>query len=381
VVNRSQRDIDANKKMGDALRDEAEFFNRNTVYRSLSDRTGTAVLSTTLNRILIEHIKKELPGLRTRVDQLIKDKERELARYGDDPSSGGMNAQQLVVSIITTYCGRFNDLIQGKVGDTIDDDLKGGARINRIFKDVYAVEVAASTSVSDADPREVWFMMRNHAGITFPMFVAHQAFEGLVRRHVELLRAPGLKAVNLVANEILNIHAQVHFPELDRYPQIKDAIRNEVENLVNGCVDPTVQFINDVIDGEKLFINTARHDFRGAAVLAEKKAKSAIPQKLSTKEVDRLNTTTLKNLCARYFELVRLQIADLVPKAIVSLLVEKSTEKLQPVLLQKISGSRLAEEIMREDPRITSLRKQCLDLLGALRKAQSILNDVRSFSL
>jgi hypothetical protein len=70
-----------------------------------------------------------------------------------------------------------------------------------------------------------------------------------------------------------------------------------------------------------------------------------------------LNTKTLIFLCARCFKLVRLQIADLVLKAVVSLLVEKSTEKLQSILLQKISGSRLAEEIMKEVPRITSLRK------------------------
>jgi dynamin 1-like protein len=223
--------------------------------------------------------------------------------------------------------------------------------------------------------------MRNHSGITVPIFVSHQAFETLVRRQVELLREPGLKAVGLVANEILNIHAQVHFPELERYPQIKDAIRNEVEVLVNSCVEPTNQFVNDLIDGEKAFINTARHDFRGAAVLAEKKAKSALPQKLSAKQVDQQNTTTLIALCARYFELVRLQIVDLVPKAIVMMLVETSTKELQNMLVQKICGSGLAEEIMKEDPRITSLRKQCLDLLGALRKAQAILNEVRAFSL
>jgi hypothetical protein len=67
--------------MSDALRHEAKFFARIPVYRALSDRTGTAFLSTTLN--------------------LIKDSERELLRYGDDPSSGGIDAHYLVVSIVT----------------------------------------------------------------------------------------------------------------------------------------------------------------------------------------------------------------------------------------------------------------------------------------
>jgi dynamin 1-like protein len=85
--------------MVDALRDEQQFFAQHAVDHSLSDRTGTAVLSVKLNRILIEHIKRELPALRTRVEELIKDKEREVEHYGEDPS---MNAYQLVVSIITT---------------------------------------------------------------------------------------------------------------------------------------------------------------------------------------------------------------------------------------------------------------------------------------
>jgi replication fork clamp-binding protein CrfC len=384
VVNRSQADIDAHRKMADALKSEQQFFAQHTVYRSLSDRTGTTVLSKRLNRILIDHIKRELPGLRTRVEELIKDKERELERYGADPGDSPMNAHQLVVSIITTYCSRFTDLIAGKVGDQVEDDLKGGARISRIFKDVFEQESMDAPALSSSDGglcREVWWMMRNHSGITVPIFVSHQAFESVVRRRIENLRFPALKAVNLVSNEILNIHAQVHFPDLERYPQVKDAIRNEVEDLVNSCVEPTHQFVNEVIDNEKQFINTARHDFRGAAVLAEKRIKDQVPQKLTSKQIEQQNVKTLINLCARYFELVRLQVVDIVPKAIVMMLVEGSTTKLQNVLVQKICGSGIAADIMKEDPRITQLRRKCQELLGTLRQARSLLNDVRSFSL
>jgi dynamin 1-like protein len=295
-----------------------------------------------------------------------------------------MNAHQVVVSIITTYCSCFSDLIAGKVGDQVDDDLKGGARISRIFKDVFEREIMDVPALSSSDGglcREVWWMMRNHNGITVPIFVSHQVFDSVVRRRIENLRFPALKAVNLVSNEILNIHAQVHIPDLERYPQVKDAIRNEVEDMVNGCVEPTNQFVNNLIDNEKQFINTAKQDFRGAAVLAERKKKEQVPQKLTSKQIEQQNVRTLINLCARYFEIVRLQVVDIVPKAIVMMLVEGSTSKLQNVLVQKICGSRLAEDIMKEDPRITQLRRKCTELLNALRHAKGLLNDVRSFSL
>lgn len=218
--------------------------------------------------------------------------------------------------------------------------------------------------------------MRNHAGITVPIFVSHQAFESLIRRHIEVLRPPALKAVNLVANEILNIHAQVTFSELERYPQVKDAIRNVVEDLVNSCVEPTVQFVNDVIDNEKLFINTARHDFRGAAVLSEKKSKEAVPVRKSRDQIERENTKTLVNLGARYFELVRLQIVDLIPKAVVMMLVEGSSKQLHDLLLNKVYGSEIVDEMLKEDPKITTKRKKCQEILVALKEAQDILRRV-----
>jgi hypothetical protein len=63
------------------------------------------------------------------------------------------------------------------------------------------------------------------------------------------------------------------------------------------------------------------------------------------------------------------------------MLVEGPTAKLQDVLVQKICGSGIAEDIMKEDPRITQLREKCTELLGALRQAIDLLNDVRSLSL
>ena len=381
VVNRSQKDIDMNKPMSESLKKEMEFFNNNPIYKGFVDRCGTAVLSKTLNRILIEHIKKAIPGLRTRVTTLIQDKEQELEKLGADPAEGVLNTKQMILTMTSTYVQAFEDLIEGKVGDQIDDDLKGGARISRIFTSQFEKEVLAIPPIQAAQLREVWFLMRNHSGITVPIFVSHQAFESLIRRHVESLRPPALKAVNLVANEILNIHAQVTFTDLERYPQVKDLIRNVVEDLVNSCVEPTVQFVNDVIDNEKIFINTARHDFRGAAILAEKKKRDAVPVRKTKAQVDQDSTRTLVSLCARYFELVRTQIVDLIPKAVVMMLVEGSSKQLRDVLLKKVVGSDVADDMMKEDPRISKQRTKCKEILVALKKAQQILQEVRQMNI
>lgn len=381
VVNRSQRDIDNNRPMKDAQRAELEFFEKHPVYKHMTEKCTTKVLANTLNRLLVDHIKKSLPSLKTRVASLIEDRERELLRYGDDPAKDGLNPNELIMTIIQKYVQGYEDLIAGKVGNKIDNELRGGARINRIFQDKYETMIAEIPSMSTLNLKDVYNLILNQSGVRSPLFVPHQAFESLIRRWIENLRPPALKAITLVANEILQIHANVIFPELEKYPQMKDAIRNVVEDLVNSCVEPTVQFVNDVMDNELLFINTARHDFRGAAIIAERQNRDNAPTKKTEREMAEDVTKTLVMLASRYFELVKTQIVDVIPKAVIMMLVEGSSKTLNETLLKKILTSGMASEIMREDPNITKNRKKCQDTLVALRKANDILQNASKFRI
>ena len=382
VVNRSQADIDRKKPMKESLRQEREFFENHPVYKNLLEHCTTKVLATTLNRLLVDHIKKSIPGLKTRVQTLINDKQRELERYGEDPAGGHADTNELIMNVIQQYVNGYNDLIEGKTGSYIGEDIKGGAKISRIFQDVYVKKINEEIPpITSMDVEEVKYLIRNQAGITVPIYVPHQAFESLIRRQIEKLRTPALTAINKVSNEILTIHGQVTFPELERYPQLKDAIRNVVEELVNGCVEPTVQFVNDVMDNEKIFINTARHDFRGAAVLAEKKAKEDIPTKKDKNQIQKEQAQQLINLASRYFELCRTQIVDVIPKAVIMMLVEGSSKNLSDTLIRKVYTSGLARDLMKEDPNITKRRKKCQDQLNALNKASEILSKVTKFRI
>jgi dynamin 1-like protein len=51
VVNRSQRDIDADKSMPDALESEIEFFKCHPQYRNIAHKNGTKHLAKTLNHV------------------------------------------------------------------------------------------------------------------------------------------------------------------------------------------------------------------------------------------------------------------------------------------------------------------------------------------
>ena len=66
VVNRSQRDIDADKCMSDALESETEFFKSHPQYRNIALKNGTKHLAKTLNQVrALLFLLGELRGLRT----------------------------------------------------------------------------------------------------------------------------------------------------------------------------------------------------------------------------------------------------------------------------------------------------------------------------
>jgi len=327
-------------------------------------------------------ILKSLPALKTRVVTLIEDKTKELERYGPKTSDND-SSSSLIMKIIQSYVKGYNDLIEGKAAHSIEetDELKGGARINRVFNDVFEQSVKEIPPINSIPIEEICYLMHNQRGLNIPLYTPHQAFESLVRRQLELLKQPAIKVINLVSNEILSIHANVTFPELERYPAMKDAIRNIVEDLVNNCVEPASKFVNDVLDNEIIFINTARHDFRGAAVIAEKKLKDLIPTKKTHQEEINEQALRLRSLADRYYELCCTQIVDVIPKAIIMMLVEGSSKNLNEKLIESIFVSGLARDILKEDPQITKARERCEKSLEALNTASHILADVSKFHI
>jgi dynamin 1-like protein len=60
IVNRSQRDIDENKLMSDAMADEQRFFETHPVYKTIAYKSGTKYLAKTLNSVRFSPPKKNL---------------------------------------------------------------------------------------------------------------------------------------------------------------------------------------------------------------------------------------------------------------------------------------------------------------------------------
>ena len=135
IINRSQKDIDANKSINAHLADEAKFISAHPVYSQLKN-VGTPQLGRFLNRELLKHIAAVLPDLKNRVTSQRDRVLAELDSMGDWKAHAGASKSmgRVLLQVLNKFGNAFTSMVEGKkhAGDLIT----GGARINWIFNEV-----------------------------------------------------------------------------------------------------------------------------------------------------------------------------------------------------------------------------------------------------
>ena len=71
VMCRSQKDILSGKPIKEALAAEENFFRTSVSYAPIASRMGTPYLCKTLNMIIVKHIKKCLPIIRSKITSML----------------------------------------------------------------------------------------------------------------------------------------------------------------------------------------------------------------------------------------------------------------------------------------------------------------------
>ena len=85
----------------------------------------------------------------------------------------------------------------------------------------------------------------------------------------------------------------------------------------------------------------------------------------------------IEKLIASYFLIVRKSIQDSVPKAVMHCLVNDVKEKVQSELVSELYRTDAYDELMEESIETTARRKEVSEMVKALQKASTILNEIR----
>ncbi|GAA5949719.1 hypothetical protein JCM10213_001369, partial [Rhodosporidiobolus nylandii] len=91
---------------------------------------------------------------------------------------------------------------------------------------------------------------------------------------------------------------------------------------------------------------------------------------------EEMETSLIRALIASYFGIVRQTIQDLVPKAVMHLLVNHSRETIQNRLVASLYKESLFDELLHEDEALTAERTRIMGLLKAYREAFQTLSEV-----
>lgn len=473
VVNRSQNDINNNKSIRDALKDEEAFFRNHPAYRSVADSLGTKHLAKTLNKILLEHIRETLPDLKNKINTLTLQAQQKMREYGSGPISGD-SPGALLLQLLTDYTTEYVESIEGRNTDIIKtNELFGGALINHIFVSKYypqMSEIDACENLTDYDIRTA---IKNAKGSRTSLFVPEAAFEILVRRQVKNLEEPSIQCVDRVFEELVNIEEYCE-KKLVRFPNLRERVKEFVMQLWKEYSIELKEFIRNLIRIELAYINTNHPDFLGGGrnVFSLMMTKSQQQQRMnraqsgdqllpshSQQQQPMMTTTThrsnpqqqqqqlqpslmhpsrsqgqlthqqheddsiydynpslssssivngtmksnvnqmnvmgllggsleerekqevdiIRALLTAYFDnVVRKNICDSVPKAIMHFLVNKSKLNLQSELVKELYKPELFEVLLKENEAVARARKATQKMLAALSKAQDALSQVKN---
>jgi len=109
--------------------------------------------------------------------------------------------------------------------------------------------------------------------------------------------------------------------------------------------------------------------------LGEKLSIKDQQQPSQTLDRDELEVRLIRSLITSYFQITRQTIHDLVPKAVMHLLVNYSRESVQNRLVAALYKEELFGELLHEDENLAQERDKCNAMLDLYKKAFTIIND------
>lgn len=384
VVNRSQQDIENKKPIEKAIEDESKFFQQH--YPTIAKKHGQPYLAKKLSKLLMRHIRDCLPDLKDRVNSLISQYQAQLNSYGDPIT----DKAQTILNIITNFASTYCNTIMGGKRRVNHARLSGGARILWIFYSSFNQALDCIKPLETLDKKAILLTARNEAGVRTAIRVP-DVFELLVRDQIERLKAPSLRCVELVHEEmgkfVLHSGDEVQL-ELLRFPKLRARIEEILTKLLAERLPATQEMIVNLITIATAHINTEHPQLREVhnithqepmrinGTMSNGNTTIMTDETYLRSEREKLECEDIARNVDVYFKIVKEKFKMDVPGAIMGFMVNHITTNLQTALIKEIYHQRDFDELLSESDDIAQRRKQTAEMLSALRKAGEIINTI-----
>mmetsp|Transcript_20517 Transcript_20517/g.33754 ORF Transcript_20517/g.33754 Transcript_20517/m.33754 type:complete len:1065 (+) Transcript_20517:158-3352(+) len=258
VVNRSQKAINEKMSMREARAREADYFRSHPVYNSMMSILGTSILSTTLNKMLIGHIKVCLPDIRKNVTEKLLKVSADLEELGG-PLQSMSDKKTVLVSILNSYSKEFRNAIDGRSVDMNITELYGGARIAYIFRDVFSPALMNLDPCHNLKDEDIRNAIRNSTGVGQSLFMP-RVVSTVIQRQLIRLRDPSIECARYVLDELIRISTTVNKKRFRRFEDLQTAIHQEVAKFLKDLFGKTAKKIEAFMEAQMSHISLDHPD-------------------------------------------------------------------------------------------------------------------------
>lgn len=383
IINRSQQDIKDGKKVADAIKSEAKFFEEHSIYNAMpGGYTGAQSLTDKLTTVLFGHIKHFLPTINKEINVKTHEVDEALKALGEPVPLEADDITHALWNMVTSFCEMYKAAIRGSydrrlhganVANLDPKALSGGAKIRFIMNQLlldYQDPDHEITKETYSD-RDIETAIRIHEGDTLPGFPSVDVFEYLVRPLLEKLREPINEclaevhaSMDTLANSLLN-------RVFRRFPSLHSEGIEIVTAILNKELEKTREVVDSIVAAEEGYIFTNDQQYisqrtRRLNTLDEGEQPTYVSP-------DQVFVDEMRARLDSYFRVVVRNVRDTVPKAIGHFLVRSVQEKMQFEFHNAISSDPKLAALLQEPAHIAEERAGLTRQLNTLRNAQKVL--------
>ncbi|KAK0405474.1 hypothetical protein QR680_018014 [Steinernema hermaphroditum] len=265
VVNRSQKDIDGQKSLGEALKSERSFFKKHHAYRHMANRHGTPFLQKYLNEQLTHHIKIVLPVLRANIQESLVNLDAELKRFHEKPESA-VSFNKLILSMSAKVKEEFEKTmgdVSTRLGTVEIKKQCIGHIIKNLFEKDFQKDTERNSEINEVEfRRTILTAIQNTNGLRAGFFTPAKAFETVIQWQVERLVAPCHDVVEKVFDELKETIRKL-FKMMSQFPVMERFASKRSLDFLEENTKKAKSQIDLIIDLEKSYMETKHKNLQG----------------------------------------------------------------------------------------------------------------------
>ncbi|XP_062503491.1 interferon-induced GTP-binding protein Mx3-like [Corticium candelabrum] len=352
---RSQKDIENQMSLDDALEAEREFFQEHEMFCKLeADKMGIKELSLKLTRQLVEHIQACLPNLLVDVEKALTQTKANLDRLG---SPLPKNKIEFLVEALLQYGKTLGAVVKGDciAQKELNDD--------RIFKDVRSCFHEFGKKIHSLCPDEgrledIEEQIKEKRGRELPGFENYGVFEAVAFGCVNTFKEPALECLQNVKQLIEKAYVELAAGQFERFPTLKRNVIGQVGSLFQKRCNAAEEAIETMMSMEE-WIYTRDSVYQN--VMTDVSSEGAAGDRQPSPSVEPTTTSNTRFLGGEvgnpvtdesiewsakqllqklkgYFRIVSLRLGDHIPMAIMLHLLTNFVKDVETRLISKLVG-------------------------------------------